>query len=141
MFYRFFPVLALLVSCCSHQPCIQPPPMTTSEQTTIAANVAAQLTAVPVGGNLSGSYTNIVNNSYDKLADNDKALFLFLIAIECYLKEGKIGGGIAKQMAQLVRDRWGSKERGIGVTTKEIDRRSPDYAPRIHDMLKKVGIE
>lgn len=142
-------LLVFLVSCCSHESCITPPPMATSEQNTVAGSIALSLAGAPASGSLSGSYSSIVKNDYDKLADNDKALFLFLKAIDCYLKDGKVGQDIAKQMAQAVQTKWASKEAPSIPTARlnfkdhahKIDARSPDVAPGIHAILKKVGVE
>ena len=130
-----------LASCCSHSQCITPPPMETSDQNTIAASIAVQLAGAPASGNLSTTYSDLVKNTYDKLADNDKALYLFLIAIDCYLKDGKVGEQIAKQMAQIVQAKWSSKQPPVTARIKPLDQRSPDVAPRIHEILKKVGLE
>jgi len=142
--------LAILSSCC-HQPCITPPPMATSDQDTIAASIAAQLTAVPVGGSISGSYATVVTNTYDKLTDNDKALYLFLIAIQCYLNDGKVGADIAKSMAAMVQAKWAAKDTpgtqaptsrsSMTASIAKIDARSPAVAPKIHEILKRVGLE
>ncbi len=140
---KLFAVLPLLVvlSCCSHQPCITPPPMTTEEQNNVAASIAAQLAGAPATGSLSASYSNIVKDTYDKLQDNDKALYLFLLAIECYLNEGKVGEDIAKNMAQMVQIKWGSKQGPVTARKEPLDKRSPDIAPRIHAILNRVGLE
>ena len=138
--FTAIPLLAIL-SCCSHQPCITPPPMTTEEQNNVAASIAAQLAGAPATGSLSVSYSNIVKDSYDKLQDNDKALFLFLLAIDCYLNEGKVGQDIAKNMAQAVQAKWGSKQGPVTARRIPLDQRSPDVAPRIHAILKRVGLD
>ena len=134
---------AALASCCSHSTCITPPPMSTEEQNTFAASVAAQLAGAPATGSLSVSYSNIVKDTYDRINDNDKALYLFLVAIECYLKEGQVGQEIAKQMAQSVQNKWAAKQAAGSLTARSVplDKRSPDVAPRIHAVLKKVGLE
>lgn len=136
-------LLGILSSCCSHQNCITPPPMETSEQNTFAASVAAQLAGAPATGSLSASYSDIVKATYDKLSDasNDKALFLFLTAIDCYLKDGKVGQDIAKQMAQLVQTKWSAKQGPPTARLVPLDKRSPDLAPKIHSVLKQVGLE
>jgi hypothetical protein len=135
----------LAVSCCSHEPCIVPPPMETNEQNSIAVGIAAQLASLPVGGSLSTTFSNTVHNTYDKLADNDKSLYLFLLAIECYLKEGRVGQDIARQMAQMVQTKWTEKEtvgtKDLRPTLSRVDSRSPKLAPRIHSVMKKVGLE
>jgi predicted small lipoprotein YifL len=136
-------LLTALASCCNHGPCITPPPMETSDQTTIAASVAAQLAGAPATGSLSATYSSIVKDTFDKLADNDKALYLFLVAIECYIKEGQVGQEIAKGMAQTVQAKWASKQAATSLTarSKTLDQRSPGVAPRIHSVLKQVGLE
>ena len=131
---------ALVVPACAHPPCITPPPMATSEQDQVAASVAAQLQQLPVGGNLSASYSQIVQTTYDKLADNDKSLYLFLLAIDCYLKDGKVGREIAQQMAQIVQARWAAREtsaKDLGT----LDRRSPDIAPKVHAILSRIVLK
>lgn len=134
---------AALSSCCSHGTCITPPPMESSEQNTLAASVAAQLAGAPAGGSLSVSYSNIIKDTYDKINDNDKALYLFLVAIECYLKEGQVGQDIAKQMATLVQTKWSAKQAAGPVTARstKLEQRVPDLAPRIRSIQKKLGIE
>jgi hypothetical protein len=140
----------LAVSCCAHGPCIVPPAMETTEQHNIAVGIAATLAQLPAGGSLNTSFSSTVHTTYDKLADRDKSLYLFLIAIECYLKEGEVGQVVAGQMAQLVREEWASKEPSTEppgtrdlrkVSTKNIDKRNPIVAPRIHEILKKLGQE
>jgi len=99
--------------------------MSTSQQDSIAAGIALELAGAPASGNLKGSYSSIVNESYDKLADNDKALFLFLRAIECYLDDGEAGQIIAQQMAKVVTSRWEERApatRTISPITEENDR-------------------
>lgn len=142
VFFASF-LVAFLVSCCSHETCIKPPPMETSDQTTLAASIAAQLAGAPATGSLSASYSEIVKATYDKISDNDKAYYLFLVAIECYLKEGQVGQEIAKQMAQTVQTKFLAKQSSGPLTARSVplDKRSPDVAPRIHSVLKKVGIE
>jgi hypothetical protein len=139
---RFFlAALALLiVPACASGPCIVPPAMDTSEQNTVAATIAANLAGAPASGNLSVNFSTIVKTDYDKLNDNDKALYLMLLAVECYLKEGKVGQDIAKQMAKLVQDKWGAKE-AASRDPRKLDERSPTLAPRIHEIRKKVGLE
>jgi hypothetical protein len=135
-------LLLPLIACCSHGNCITPPPMESTDQTNLAASIAAQLAGAPATGSLSVSYSTIVKDTYDKLADNDKALYLFLVAIECYLKEGQVGQDIAKQMAQSVQTKWASKQNiNPAARVKTLDQRSPDVAPKIHSVLKKVGLE
>ncbi len=133
--------LVVLTSCCSHQSCITPPPMSTEEQNTVAASIAAQLAGAPATGSLSVSYSNIVKDTYDKLQDNDKALYLFLLAIECYLNEGQVGQDIAKGMAETVRAKWGTKQGPLTSRRIPLDKRSPDIAPKIHEILKRVGLD
>lgn len=136
-------IVTSLLACCSHQTCITPPPMETSEQSTVAASVAAQLAGAPATGSLSVSYSDIVKNTYDKINDNDKALYLFLVAIECYLKEGQVGQDIAKSMATLVQNKWSAKQSAGSLTARKVplDQRSPTIAPKIHSVLKQVGLE
>ena len=131
---------ALAVPACTPAPCITPPPMSTTEQDTFAASVAAQLQQLQAGGSLSASYTKIVQDTYDKLADNDKALYLFLLAIDCYLKDGKAGRDVAREMADVVKARWSARE-PAAARTLSIDRRSPDVAPKIHEIMRRVGLE
>lgn len=142
--------LAIVSSCCTQHSCITPPPMTTDEQNSIAVGLAAQLASVPVGGSLSTTFSTIVKNEYDRLTDNDKTLFLFLQAIDCYLKDGKVGQDIAKSMAKMVNDKWSSKETVAAPPTaridlpalrKKIDTRTPAYATQIHSLLQKFGQE
>lgn len=135
-------LLAFLVSGCFwSRPCITPPPMATSDQNSMAASVSAQLAALPVGGSFSGSYSNIVTNSYDKLGDNDKSLYLFLLAIDCFLDDGKIGQDIAKQMAKLIMAKWSEREpksREFSAFRGTISR--SDKSAEILAMLKKIGV-
>lgn len=133
-------LLALLSSCCSRGSCIKPPPMSSEEQNTVAANIAAQLAGAPAGGSLSVSYSNILKETYDKLSDNDKALYLFLVAIDCYLEDGKVGQEIAKQMAQAVQAKWAAKQPLTARSTK-LEQRVPELAPRIRSIQKRLGIE
>ena len=145
----FLPTLLLLAACCgTSEPCIVPPPMETNEQHQIAVGIAATLSSLPVGGNLSTNFQHTVHNNYDKLADNDKSLYLFLIAIDCYLKEGEVGQDIAKQMVQIVREKWSKKEiaanpneRDLRPDLKKIDKRTPAVAGRIHQIMKKLEQE
>ena len=143
-------LLAVVSSCCTQHSCITPPPMTTDEQNSIAVGLAAQLANIPVGGSLSTNFSTIVKNEYDRLTDNDKTLYLFLSAIDCYLKEGQVGQDIAKSMAQMVNTKWSAKETvGVPPTAridqkallKKIDTRTPDYAPKIHALLQQFGQE
>jgi hypothetical protein len=115
--------------------------MATSDQNSMAASVSAQLAALPVGGSFSGSYSNIVTNSYDKLGDNDKSLYLFLLAIDCFLDDGKIGQDIAKQMAKLIMAKWSEREpksREFSAFRGTISR--SDKSAEILAMLKKIGV-
>lgn len=141
-------LLSLLMACCTvDRPCIQPPPISDDQQHSIALGVSASLISAPISGSLTTNFTNVVNTKYDTLVDNDKALFLFLTAIECYLKEGEAGQEIAKSMATLVQNKWAAREApptarvSIPALLTKVDTRTPDLAPRIHSILKKVGLE
>lgn len=131
-------LLAVLSSCCSRGPCIKPPPMESSEQNTVAANIAAQLAGAPAGGSLSISYSNIIKESYDKLSDNDKALFLFLTALQCYLHEGQVGAEIARTLAEGVRQKWLTKDNAIPTARKII---RPELTAKINAIYKELGVK
>lgn len=129
-------LVATFASCCSKQSCITPPPMSTSEQDSIAIGIAAQLASIPVGGSLNTTFSTIVKNEYDRLTDNDKTLFLFLSAIDCYLKEGQVGQDIAKTMAQIVKDKYSAKV----AATPPTQRTGPsEYRSKNQAFLEKFG--
>ena len=127
---------ATFISCCNHQPCIQPPPMSTDEENSVAISLAAQLANIPVGGSLSTTFSNIVKNEYSMLNDNDKTLYLFLTAIQCYLQEGKVGEDIARQMAQIVKDKYDTKAPPPTARVVPSEYRSKDQ-----ELLRKFGVK
>ncbi len=129
-------ILIVLQGCSAQKNCIQPPPMTSIEQDQVAGAVALQLANVPVGGNVSANFSTTLNQTYDKLDEPDKALFLYLTAIECYLKEGKVGEDIANQMAQLVREKYGSKP-----TARTVPFGSRSYAAQVNAMLVQRNVK
>lgn len=134
-------ILVVIHGCAPQKNCIQPPPMSSNEQDQIAGAVALQLANVPVGGNVSANFSATLNQTYDKLDEPDKALFMYLTAIECYLKEGKVGEEIAGQMAQLVRDKYGAKAAMAPSTSRAVPFGTRSYAAQVNALLSKRNVK
>jgi len=140
-------------SLCSKQPCITPPPQSSSEQNTVATALALQLANLPVSGNISENFQHVMSAVFQQLTDNNSAYYMTLCAIDCYLKEGQIGEDIAKQLAAGVQQKWlsvavppsAAPNRAQipveAVHTVFLDHMSPGLAPRIHEIRKKLGLE
>jgi hypothetical protein len=133
-------LLLLLAACCTPEPCITPPPMSSAHDNEVAIGISAQLSGIPVGGSLSTSFKNIVNTQYDQLDENDKALFLFLRAIDCYLKDGKAGEDVAQVMAQLVKDKYSAKAAAAPVGARILPLSRTHLGPQINALLTKFKV-
>jgi hypothetical protein len=139
---KILPVLLLVLgSCCSTaEPCITPPPMQSDRDNEIGLGISVQLAQVPVGGSLSANFKNILNTKYDLLDENDKALYLFLKAIDCYLKDGKVGEAIATDMAAAVRAKYLVKAGTAPPTARTVPLAKSTVGPAANSLLVRFHV-
>src|SRR5438552_2149118 len=123
----FIPLFVLLICCASGPPvlpCITAPPghMLSQNDNTIAASLTTDLQklGVKAGADLKAEFQSKVDADFDKLSDANVSLFLFLQAIDCYMKNGKIGESIAKDMVAIVRARWGARQGLAGAPQPQL---------------------
>jgi hypothetical protein len=126
--------------------CIKPPPVKSDVDRSAEADIAAKLEKLQASGELKGDFNKVVNTDYDKLSDNNAALLLFLEAIDCLMDRGQIGEAVARQMADIVRARWGAREglAGIAPTLTPVEKNFINASPEkdlIYARLREFGIQ
>ena len=116
-------VLCCLLCSCADKitSCITAPATSSEHDRSIMLKAEAELEQVPVSGNVQTGFKDIVKRQFDTISNEDKALFLFLTAIDCYLQRGVVGEEVARQMAQLVRERWGARKGFSGTSPKTLE--------------------
>jgi hypothetical protein len=67
-----------------------------------------KLMSVPITPSLGTDLKSACSETFDKLSDDNAALYMCLQAIDCYLKRGKLGQGEAVSLMTFVQQRWGS---------------------------------
>lgn len=141
------PGSALLCGC-NGESCIKPPPLKSEADRKAAVTLAAELEKLNVDAKIQTDFGKVVNTAFDKLSEDNMTLYLLLSSIECYLKHGKIGQEVAKEMAQLVRTRWAAKAGLMGAADNRLTPRerdligqSGDMAPKILEQFNRIGIQ
>jgi biopolymer transport protein ExbD len=86
-------------------PCIQIPQELSTEQSKKALDVRSQLeSAIKGKGDVAAKYDTILKQNFAKLSERNVTLYLFVQAIDCYLKHGdQASRDIAKTMTELLR--------------------------------------
>jgi hypothetical protein len=142
----------LVVACSKASlPCIAPPPakLLSDRETPFLANITADLQKIGLqdGPDVKDRFASRLQGEFDTLSDPNASLFLFLEAIDCYLKNGKVGEDVARSMAGLVMTRWSAKQ---GLAPAPSGGLSPDernaiaaspLRNQILGLLVTVGIE
>ncbi len=96
-------IAATLAGCPSQQCKIEPPPGIVGTDKESSAKVAANALGSAIsGGEVSGSYKNAVNNTYQTVGQDDVAFYLLLQAYNCESARGNAAG--AAQILQLARE-------------------------------------
>lgn len=130
---RFFLLCVFILAYgCTSLNCITPPPGMQEEKRKVAAEIAGKLTKIGAAeneGKLKADYEGFLKTEFATLSDRNTSLYLFLSAIDCYLKHGKVGHEIAREMAATVRKQWASL---IGLSGAE-----PLLSPRERDEIRK----
>ena len=101
-FLFIFVLLTLLTGCA----CITPAIEKENIKNTRVLEAAAKLDKIQSSGNIKADFSKELDETFGKLSDSNTELYLFLTAIECYLKHGKIGQAIAVDLAQGVRKKY-----------------------------------
>jgi hypothetical protein len=132
-------------------PCIAPPCVgsykyQTDEKSALDVSAKLQKIALDAGVKLQDEFKTVLEENFDKMSDSNVALYLFLNAIDCYLKSGKVGQDVAKMMAGTVHTRWGSSKGFAGITPsltpaeRALIAPSP-FANQILGAFTSLGIE
>lgn len=134
------------IGCESTESCITVPATSSEKDRSVLIKAKAQLAQVPASGDLETRFNNIVKEEFDTISDEDKALFLFLTAIDCYLQRGAVGEQIALDMSQTVRARWGARKGFSGapdtlqpIELREI--REAEDGDAILRLFRSLGIQ
>lgn len=130
--------------------CIEQP-LTHSEQTKKAiVDVSAKLEKLPAQGDVKTNFEQSVKTDFATLNDDNTALLLYLNAIDCYLRHGKIGGEVAKELVEIVRKWWGAKHGfspggplpgALQPVEKSTIKQSPENAAKIFARFRQFGID
>ncbi len=119
-------------------------------QRDIAADIAGELETLPKNkteAEVKAGWKKQVEVNFGRLSDANMSLFLFLRAIECYLKHGQVGGEIAKILALDLKNWWsaravGSMGGGTGLGEFELaEINKSRHRDEILRVLKSVGIK
>ncbi len=152
----FLVALTLLIAGCATTgisdivPCVAPPPKNAASKTDyeLGVKVAADLQKLGgnVGAELKNAFETELNANFPKMSDENVALYLFLNAITCYLKNGKVGEQVAIEMAATVRAKYGAKNKlmGVGEKVTPVERALIDkssLATAIHRELRYLSLE
>lgn len=107
-------------------PCVVPPPTLAASSHEIALDLSVKFMSLPVSPTMSTDFKNASSEAFDKLSDDNAAYYMSLQAIDCYLREGKVGQAVALQMAADVQARWLQKPHPIDPVA------TPDQRIRDH---------
>lgn len=83
-----------------------PPPESALRSDAKTLELAGKLKTAMESGDVKAGYKAVLDGSFGKLSEANTELYLFLKAIECYLKQGKPEGNeMARVMATMLRER------------------------------------
>jgi hypothetical protein len=99
-------VLLIGLMACKTDQCIIPALERQKVTDKKSIDVAAKLEHLPASGNVKTEFEKNVDQNFSTLPSEDTALFLFLTAIDCYLRRGEVGQEIARVLAQGVREKY-----------------------------------
>jgi hypothetical protein len=103
------------VSCAGQvdPPCVVPPPTLAASSHDLGVNLSVKLMSVPITPTLGTDLKSACSETFDKLSDDNAALYMCLQAIDCYLKRGKLGQSEAVSLMTFVQQRWGGVARPL----------------------------
>lgn len=110
-----FVVLGALVSC--RTTCdIKPPPSVTGTDKEMSAKVAANAISTAISGaEVSGSYKNVVNNTYQTVNQDDIAFYLLMQAYNCESSRGRTAA--ASEILALARQELARRHNATPAST------------------------
>ena len=125
--------ISSIIGCQRDPHLVQPESCITQPFTSIKSDrdklvdIAAKLEHVQIDANLKANFKSILEQNFQKLSDKEVSQYLFLQAIDCYLKRAKgdkammdIVGPIVTQMAASVLEAYGAPH-GISGSDVVLD--------------------
>ena len=137
---------AATLGCCRNDHCVEPPLLKQESDKSVAIDIAAKLDKLPLTADLKTEFKDTLNQEFNKLSDKNASLLMFLQAIDCYLKAGKAGEDLARQLFTLVRDWWAAIHdfRGLDNRISPAERAAIDessFADQIYKYYKQFGVQ
>jgi hypothetical protein len=147
--FGFSVCILLLAACCSQDvpvACVVPPPTSQAADHSKLVTLSVKLEKLPLDADFSAKFNDTVSQSFQTLSDKNATLYLFLQAIDCYLRHGKVGERIAQEMADFVRASWAQTtvgQRGTppALTPDEINMiKQTPYKEEIYARFREFGV-
>jgi len=127
----FAGVLLFLIGCLPARSCIEPPQLSTEDQRTIAVNLIAKFSAIPVSPGVDAQFGAIAKETFATLSDTNAAYLITLRAAECFSKDGKWGQAVAARMLLDLETEW-------KLRTGQQSLESHPQAPEVKAILQNV---